>query len=348
MGSATCGREGQKCPSSDTYPTRGTSARRRRFGQITRLPSGRFRARYTGPDTALHNGPTTFEAREDAEAWLVGGRRLVSAGTRASAALRRDAAARAEAQRKDRGFVGYARAWLEARHDLRPTTRASYTTALERHLIPAFGETPLHEIDAAAVRTWFAPYGQRIPTARAHAYAVLRSIMAQAEDDELIARNPVKIKACGRTEVKREPEVLNLRELLAPADAMPEKHRALTLLSGFCGLRFGEAVALRRGDLDPAAGVVHVRGTTRVGGEKIIGKPKTKGEHPDRRDPRHCRERASRASGRQHHRRAERTRLPWRGREAAPPERALRSRGSGRGPRRQHLREAGIWLLRGS
>ena len=53
---------------------------RRGFGQITRLPSKRYRARYTGPDTALHNAPTTFLRKEDAEAWLADERRLISHG----------------------------------------------------------------------------------------------------------------------------------------------------------------------------------------------------------------------------------------------------------------------------
>jgi hypothetical protein len=50
---------------------------KRSFGQIARLPSRRYRARYTGPDTALHNAPHTFEARIDAEAWLTDERRLI-------------------------------------------------------------------------------------------------------------------------------------------------------------------------------------------------------------------------------------------------------------------------------
>ena len=53
---------------------------KRSFGQITRLPSGRYRARYTGPDTLLHNGPSTFDTRQDAEAWLTDERRLISTG----------------------------------------------------------------------------------------------------------------------------------------------------------------------------------------------------------------------------------------------------------------------------
>ncbi|MEO7070430.1 MAG: site-specific integrase, partial [Nostocoides sp.] len=54
---------------------------KRNFGQITRLPSKRYRARYTGPDTALHNAPNTFDTSEDAQAWLTDERRLISAGT---------------------------------------------------------------------------------------------------------------------------------------------------------------------------------------------------------------------------------------------------------------------------
>jgi integrase len=76
--------------------------------------------------------------------------------------------------------------------------------------------------------------------------------------------------------VKREPQVLCLAELLALADAMPEKHRTLTLLSGLCGLRFGEAVALRRSDVDLAAGVVHVRqGVTRGPSAPTAARPRT-------------------------------------------------------------------------
>lgn len=261
----------------DVEGTMAKARRKRGFGQITQLPSGRYRARYTGPDTALHNAPSTFEAREDAEAWLTDERRLISWGTWTSPAARKDAATRATAQRQSRGFDVYALAWLAGRHDLRATTRAGYASSLERHLIPAFGSTPIDEITTEAVRSWFNGYGTRTPTARAHAFAVLRSIMAQAEDDGLILRNPARVKAGGRAEAKRDPQVLNLRELLALADAMPEKHRALTLLSGFCGLRFGEAVALRRSDVDLAAAVVHVRhGMTRTAGQKVIGKPKTK------------------------------------------------------------------------
>jgi hypothetical protein len=55
-------------------PGRVSMAGKRAFGQITRLPSKRYRARYTGPETVRHNAPYTFETREDAEAWLAADR----------------------------------------------------------------------------------------------------------------------------------------------------------------------------------------------------------------------------------------------------------------------------------
>jgi hypothetical protein len=86
------------------------------------------------------------------------------------------------------------------------------------------------------VRAWYASYGNRTPTARAHAYAyaVLTAVMARAVDDELIVRTPCRVKSGGRTKVAREPEVLTLSELLSLADAMPRQYRALTLMAGLC------------------------------------------------------------------------------------------------------------------
>lgn len=44
----------------------------RTFGEMTRLPSKRYRARYWGPDGRRYNAPTTYVARTDAErgGWL--------------------------------------------------------------------------------------------------------------------------------------------------------------------------------------------------------------------------------------------------------------------------------------
>jgi integrase len=212
---------------------------KRTFGQVSRLPSKRYRARYTGPHGALHSAPWTFETSGEAEAWLVDERRLISSGRWTPPKVRAEVAQRAEAARRSRVFGRYAQDWLEGRHDLRPSTRRSYQTALDRHLVPWFGDSPIDEIT-------------------------------------VIVRTPCRVRGGGKSKVRREPEVLTLPELLALAEAMPEHHRALTLLCGLCGLRFGEAVALRRRDLDLDRGLVHVtRTATKDGREKTVGAPKT-------------------------------------------------------------------------
>lgn len=45
---------------------------KRKFGEITRLSTGRYRARYRGPDGERHNAPVTFLSRFDAETVVVG------------------------------------------------------------------------------------------------------------------------------------------------------------------------------------------------------------------------------------------------------------------------------------
>ena len=57
---------------------------------------------------------------------------------------------------------------------------------------------------------------------------------------------------------------------------MPERHRTMTLIAAWCGLRFGELAELRRRDVDLTAGVLRIRrGVVRAAGEVIVGTPKS-------------------------------------------------------------------------
>jgi hypothetical protein len=44
--------------------------RRRRFGAVRQLPSGRWQARYPGPDGLMRPADRTFSTQTDAEVWL--------------------------------------------------------------------------------------------------------------------------------------------------------------------------------------------------------------------------------------------------------------------------------------
>ena len=241
---------------------------KRGFGQIVRLPSKRYRARYVGPDGIRHNGPHTFETREDAEAWLAGERRKISRDEWTQPRKLRDAPKLAT-------FGEYAERWLQHR-ELKPRTRAHYRSLLDKAILPTFGGRPLKAIASESVRDWYAALDKTRPTLRSHAYGLLRTILATAVTDEKIPLNPAHIRGAGTTARVKKVEPATLAELTTIAAEMPGRYRLMVMFASWCALRFGELIELRRKDIDLRNGVVHVRrGAMRAGGEVVIGTPKS-------------------------------------------------------------------------
>lgn len=243
---------------------------KRYFGSIRKLPSGRHQARYTGPDGHTYaarreNGQAlTFDTRGDAEAWL---------SLRHSEILRDDWLPPSAPKATPVTLRKYAEAWLAGR-DLEDTTREHYVQLLRDHVYPTFGGTPASAITPALVRTWHAALGKRTgPTARAHSYGLLRTILNTAVADDLIPANPCRVRGAGQTKRVKQIVPASLPELEVLTKAMPEKYRLMVLLAAWCGLRFGELAELRRADVDVTNGTVHVRrGVVRTkAGRKVKG-----------------------------------------------------------------------------
>lgn len=242
------------------------ASRRRGWGAIRKLPSGRYQASYTGPDTARHVAPTTFDTIMDAEAWLTRMRMSIQAGTW-------DPNPKPPAETVT--FGEYAAAWLAGR-DLKPRTRDHYHRVLSQRILPTFGEDRTDAITPTMVRVWYSAQDAAKPTMRAHAYSLLRAIMNTAVEDELIAVNPCKIRAAGSSKRVKRIAPATLPELATLVEAMPERMRPMVLLAAWCALRFGELTELRRKDIDLQHGVIHIeRAVVRVDGQRIVGSPKT-------------------------------------------------------------------------
>lgn len=241
---------------------------KRQFGAIERLPSGRYRAKYRGPDMRRHTAPHTFDARIDAEAWLTDERRRISREEWSPPTRLRDA--------PQVETVGtYAEKWLR-RRDLKPRTREHYRSILDRHILPSFGGVPLGAVTSESVRDWYADLEPHHPTLRSHAYSLLRTIFSTALVDEKISSSPCHIRGAGTTKRARMIRPATLTELEVITASMPPKYRPLLLLCAWCALRFGEATELRRKDLDLTNGVIHVRrGVARAEGQKLVGSPKS-------------------------------------------------------------------------
>lgn len=249
-------------------------ASRRSFGTLRQLPSGRYQARYRDPSgsNVLHNAPTTFDAKIDAEGWLAAERRLIQLGEWTPPATREEKKAAALVSLR-----AYADQWL-AERKLTPKTRALYRDLLDSRVLPVLGDEYLTDLSPALIRTWWSGLGTATPTRSAHAYQVLRSILSTAVDDHLIAENPCKIKGAGQTPKRRQHEILTPDELVTVYNAMPETYRASVLVAAWAGLRFGELIELRRKDVvkvgDGTALRVR-RSATVVDGEIIVGATKT-------------------------------------------------------------------------
>jgi len=245
--------------------------RRRGFGAIRKLPSGRFQASYVGPDANRYTAPDTFDASIDAEAWLAMVRARIAAGAW------RSPAADAEAE-ADRLTVGqYAEDWLEQR-DLRPTTRRIYRHALDRYILPTFASMPLEEVNPTRVSRWDATVRRQTgPTQAAHAYSLLSTIFNAAVRSDLVDKNPCRVPGAGTVRRASVATVLEPHELSALAAAAPDDLRALILLAGWCGLRLGELLELRRRDVDVARGTIVVRRQVQhlTGQPPLVGPPKS-------------------------------------------------------------------------
>ncbi|MBA2282003.1 MAG: site-specific integrase [Acidimicrobiia bacterium] len=80
---------------------------------------------------------------------------------------------------------------------------------------------------------------------------MLRSIFAAAVDSDLLTRSPVRPRSLGLHVVRRPARpTLTPDEVRRLADAGPARYRALVLLAGTVGLRWGECVGLRVADVD--------------------------------------------------------------------------------------------------
>jgi integrase len=145
------------------------------------------------------------------------------------------------------------------------------------HIPPTFERRPITDIAQADVRAWYSKLGTTTgPTARARAYALLRTVLGTAVGDELIPANPCRISGAGLAKRKVDVTPATLSELAAITAAMPDRLKLMVALGAWCALRFGELAELRRGDIDTAAGLVHIRrGAVQTKAGRLVKDPKS-------------------------------------------------------------------------
>lgn len=267
----------------------GKTTGKRSFGSVRRLPSGRYQVRYTGPDGRTYTGrtdqgrPLTFDTGGGRDG--AAGKYLarVSADIQAGTWVSPDAPRPAEPE----SLAAYAERWLASRDDLSPGTRKLYAIHLAKITRP-LGATPVTGITKAMVRDWYGRLDKTRPTARAHTYALLRTILNAAVADDVITVNPCQVRKAGSAKRAGRTEPATVEQLAVIVHSMPERYRLMVLLAASCALRFGELAELRRGDIDVRNAVVRIRrGVIRADGKTIVQGPKSEAGKRDVNIPPH-------------------------------------------------------------
>ncbi len=240
-------------------------SRRRSFGTVRKLASGRYQARYPvdGEQVPLEE---TFATEKLADQAL------------AKVAVDLDRGAHVD-PRHAKGTLGeYWADYLTTQVGWAPTTKQNRQDVWRLYIEPTFGEVPLNKITTTWVKSWRATLHRQTPSSAEGAYRLLRQVLNAACDETppRLVVNPCKVKGAG---VDRAPErrIATVAEVEVIVAELPERMRLLPLLAVYNGLRRSELLGLRRRDLD----VVH-RGSTVAqtvhhlkGGQVVVQGPKT-------------------------------------------------------------------------
>lgn len=166
-------------------------------------------------------------------------------------------------------FGTVAERWMATKAGLKPKTVAGYRSLLDTLIYPHWEDVALRDIDFAGVQEWVSQLGAPgggsrfanrglSPSRVIQAHQVLQATLKYAVKAGLIAKNPADDVELPR-KVEGEHVYLTHAELQRLAGECGGKYEALVLLLGYCGLRFGEAVALTIGDVDLDKARIRVR-----------------------------------------------------------------------------------------
>jgi integrase len=239
---------------------------RNSWGNVRKLPSGKFQARYC-IDYVWHSAPATFRTKKEADSFLAGVRADLDRGVWLDPGAGKVSVA------------DYSVRWLRERPQLRPRTVELYEGLLRNHINPSLGATQMNQLSSARVREWRATMlrsGKPGVSAVAKCYRLLHAIFATAVEDGLVPRNPCIIKGAS-IERPAERPVASIAQVFEIADAIEPQYRAMVMLGTFCSLRLGEIRALRRRHIDLLHRTVRVEEQIQElsNGELVVGPPKS-------------------------------------------------------------------------
>lgn len=213
------------------------------------LPSGNWRQRVTGPDGRRHSvtAPSARKAQKAAALLLA---ELIENSSRAD-----------ERTSSHTRFDLFSEQWLQTRKPGEPGGYAvsSYRKRLHhlREINTHFGSYVVEEITSSMVRDWWVSRAAT-PSQRHTLYWLMHGIFEVALDDELIHRNPCRVKGANTKPGKTRPTFSDEDVEKIYASASNIQTRAMIAVLRGTALRVGELVALDWSDISLLEGKLFV------------------------------------------------------------------------------------------
>lgn len=140
-------------------------------------------------------------------------------------------------------------------------TQKKYKTQIEKHILPAFGELRMCELEASAVESWLhekEKSGLGWWT-RIDLKGVLSAIFTAAKGWKLWeGNNPTEGVRIGRKRLVREKRLLNAAQLRLVLAALADRPKFIVLIIFGLGLRISEVLGLRWSDIDFEAKTISI------------------------------------------------------------------------------------------
>jgi integrase len=181
-----------------------------------------------------------------------------------------------------------------------PKTKRLYRQILDGYVLPRWGLTSVGAVTYGDYATWLSSLHKQpglqgskkrvVGASRVQSiHHVMLGVMTWAVKSQRIAENPIRALDTLPTVAKGKRLYLDHRQITALADAvaglrtaygkpkpMANVYRVMVLTLAYCGLRIGEAIALRAGSVDLDAHELHVTEAVIEGedGRPTLGLPK--------------------------------------------------------------------------